>query len=75
MELRAERPLEEERAFEKLCSDSMRLKAQLLVRVLKEEGVVTVGVLEKYIPFHIVLRYMGSDDKVMHMLFLSCSTS
>jgi hypothetical protein len=72
MEMRAERSLEEERAFEKFCSDSMRLKAQLLVRVLKEEGVVTVGGSEKCIPFQIVLRYMGSDDKVMHMLFLSC---
>ena len=63
MELQAGRPLNEG-VFEKVSSDTMRLKAQLLVRVLREEGIVTMGSPEKQIPFQIMLRYSGSDDKV-----------
>lgn len=67
LEQLAGRPLTEDE-FENYCFDSMRLKAHLLVPVLKEHGIVVgpnrLKSEEDFIPFKIMLRYSGRDDKV-----------
>jgi hypothetical protein len=54
--------------FENHCFDGMCLKAQLFLPVLKEQGIVLgpnrLASNEDHIPFRIMLRYSGTDDKV-----------
>ena len=54
--------------FERHCFDGMRLKAHLLIPVLKEQGIVVgpnrLNSDEDFIPFNIMLRYSGADSKV-----------
>lgn len=54
--------------FESHCFDGMRLKAHLLIPVLKEQNIVMgpnhLNSNEDFIPFRIMLRYSGSDNTV-----------
>lgn len=67
LEQQAGRTFQDEE-FDAHCFDGMRLKAHLLVPVLKEMGIVLgpkkLGSKEDVIPFEIMLRFSGGDGMV-----------